>query len=221
MFIYRLAGYMSSISTTVTIIAFGYWLFYLFKSLFKGEKLSFAKLVSKVKCGIYDFTGKHAIILLIVALFSVFITDTTFHQLIGIHNLRIKPEGTYCFYVDVTFAGGESSVLPASVRIEKDEEDVGDKVKVNTNYYVESIALSDGTLLDVDDQFADDINEVSDVYVTDSHIVELSLLNKHAFSPYVQETNNATPFAITYLLLKIVSILFFFIICVSTSDENE
>ena len=123
------------------------------------------------------------------------------------NNLKLKPEGTYCFYVEATRNYSKTYTLPAQIRIEKESEEVGEgKERTYTYYYIEKVIFSNGGYLDTGDLGSVEINEASYFYDNEDNEWELVLLNEHAYSPNVKETNNATWFDISFLSLEIISI---------------
>ena len=210
MFIYNIMKYISAIAITLCTLTVGYYIWKAIRSLFKREKLSFAGWTEAIKNEVLDFAGDITKPLLIVSLLATLITSTVLHQLIGIHNLLIIPEGTYCFYVEAHRYDGKTYTLPAQIGVTRETEDVSEsKKKTFTYYYVEKVFFSNGEYLDTKGNEPVEINEPSYYYdcVTDDEW-ELVLLNEHAYSPYVTETNNADWLDITFMLIKVIPIAF-------------
>lgn len=209
MLFYNLLNYFSSISVTICVLITGYYIWEYICILFRKEKFSFSKWVDKIKIEIHSFVGKYANFFLIIALIATLSTNTAVHQLVGVHNLKLKPQGTYCFYVEAHRLGGSTYTLPAQVRIEKETEEIGDsKERTYTYYYIEKLFFTNGDVLDIEVWDSVEIDKTSfqtDIYNDEW---ELKLLNKHAYAPQVKETNNADWFDITFLLIEVTSITF-------------
>ena len=141
MFIYRIMNYFSISITTICIIVFVSCLWYTIRNIVK-RNFSFANLTNKVSVDLYDWFSGHEKIILVIALVLTLFVDTTVHQILGIHNLKIKPEGTYCFYVDATNSNGKHYTVPAQILIETETEEIGDKERTHTYYYVEKLFFS-------------------------------------------------------------------------------
>ena len=105
--------------------------------------------------------------------------------------------------------GRQSYTLPAQVRIEKETEEVDDnKSRTYTYYYIEKLFFTNGEVLDIEEWDSVEINKTSFHTDSDGNEWDLTLLNKHAFSPYAEETNNADWFDITILTLEVMSMVF-------------
>lgn len=209
MFFYRLLRYASSLPVCICILGMGYYIFIALKSLCKREHLPFSTWLDRIKAEA-NIAGSFTIPLLIIALCGVLITNTAVHQLVGIHNLNLKPEGTYCFYVEAHRYGGKTYTLPAQISVEKETVEVSEeKSKTYTYYYIEKVFFSNGGWLDTSDNESVKIGESAHHWTADGEEWELTLLNEHAFSPSVTETNNATEIDIAFLLIEVISVSFF------------
>ena len=221
MFIYKLLGYISSIAVFLCIITLGYYLFVAIRSLVKKEKLSYTDWIRTIKSEILGFAGGATQPLLIISLLATIITSTTVHQLIGIHNLEIKPEGTYCFYVEATRSGGKTYTLPAQIRVEKETEEVAEgKSRTYTYYYVEKVFFSNGGWLDFEHEDSVDINDTT-LMCNDEDEWRIRLLNEHAYSPYVTETSNAESDDIAWMFVETIPVLFLLCACLIPLKETE
>lgn len=206
MFFYRLLKYVSFVAD-FSILIFLYYIYQAIKSFFKKQKWSFKEWIDEIGCELYGIAGKWSQIILIISSIALLVTNTTIHQFVGINNLELKPEGTYCFYVEATSNSGKNYTLPAQIRIEKESEEVGEgKERTYTYYYIEKVVFSNGGYLNTEDLESVKINEATYFYDNDDNEWELVLLNEHAYSPDIKETNNATWFDITFLSLEIISI---------------
>lgn len=223
MFIYNILKAVSSIAVTLCTLIGGYCIWKVIKGFFQGQKLSISDCIAPIRDLVGNLAGGITKPLLIVSLIATIITSTAIHQLVGIHNLQLKPEGTYCFYVEATRYGGNTYVLPAQIRVEKDTEEVSEgRNKTFTYYYIEKVFFSNGGWIDTEESEPIDINESSYYYDYDADDEwELVLLNEHAYSPYVPETNNADWLDVTFLLIKVISIGFsLFALCYKEKPKD-
>ena len=191
------------------------------------ESFSIKRYVKEINNQTLGVLGSFAKPILIVALIANIVTDTTVHQLVGVHSLPSKPTGTYCFYVEASRYGGKTYTLPAEIRVEIETEDVGnDKTETRKCYYIEKVFFSNGGWLDTADLYSIEINETVHFcdYDTDDEW-KLTLINKHAYTPYVTETDNATPADVARMLADNFPIAFvLFALCRkehSDDDSNE
>lgn len=174
------------------------------------ESFSIKRYVKEIKNQTLGVAGSFAKPILIVALIANIVTDTTVHQLVGVHSLPLKPTGTYCFYVEASRYGGKTYTLPAEIRVETENEDVGnDKLETRKCYYIEKVFFSNGGWLDTVDLRSVGINETVHFcdYDTDDEW-KLTLLNEHAYTPYATETDNATPTDVLRMLVDKFPIAF-------------
>ena len=147
--------------------------------------------------------------LLAIGLLGALIISPTVHQLVGIHDLELKPQGTYCFYVEAHREGGNTYILPAEVAVVKETFEVSEtKSETHTYFFIQRVFFSNGGWLDTDDGNSDIIDEAS-LFYDDDNKWELTLLNEHAYSPLVKETDNADWLDITFLLIKLSSVAIF------------
>lgn len=209
MLIYRLLQYVAIVAD-LAIVVFLYYIFKAIKSFIKKEKLTFSEWIDNIGWDLDKLAGNFTKGILIVAAVAMLLTNTAVHQFVGVKNLKIKPEGTYCFYVEATRWGGKTYTLPAQVRVEKEIDEVAEgKSKTYTYYFIEKVFFSNGGYLDVDDSEPDEINEASTTWDKNDDEWQLVLLNEPAYSPDVEETNNATVLDMVYLLLESVSVFVF------------
>lgn len=173
---------------------------------------------------VLGLVGNAAIIFLIVALIATPITSTAIHQLVGIHNLELKPDGEYCFYVKVSCSTDESYTLPAQIIKVTESFEAGEGKSVKqTKYYIRRVFLANGGYLDNKDGDPVKIGESCSYYDSKTE-EELSfvLLNEHAYSPYVEESNNANWLSITLLLVKLALISFnLYALCHKNRSNNQ
>lgn len=208
MFIYNIMKSVSSIAFTLCTLTVVYYIWKAIKGFFHGQKQSFSDCIAPIRDEVSNFAGGITKPLLIVSLIATIITNTAIHQLVGVHNLLLKPEGTYCFYVEADRYNGKTYTLPAQVRVEKETEEVAEgKERTFTYYYIEKVFFSNGGWLDTEGSEPVDINESSHHYDYNADDEwELVLLNEHAYSPYVRETNNADWLDITFMFIKVIPI---------------
>lgn len=207
MFIYRLLKY-ASYFVPICILVSGYYVWRAIRNLTRKD-FSYTKWIGDIQRELCSFFGRYVKPLLMISLISTLLTNAAVHQIVGVHNLKIKPAGTYCFYVEASRFDGKTYTVPAEVKIEKETEEVGDnKERTYTYYYIKRLFFSNGTEIEIDVWDSVQINKAT--YHTDSNggEWELTLLNKHAYSPQIEETNNASWFDITILSIEVLSVAF-------------
>lgn len=196
MFLYRLLQYVSFVADFSILIL----IYYIWVGI--KHRLSFGEWTSLIKHENANLLGHYSQIILIVAAIAMLITNTAVHQLVGVNNLALKPEGTYCFYVEATRDSGKTYTLPAQIRVEKESDEVAEgKTRTHTYYYIERVFFSNGGYLNTENCDYVDIGE-STHYYDGENDWSLVLLNEHAYSPHVEETNNATWLEILFLMLE-------------------
>ena len=221
MLIFRLLSYISSIAVTICVITFGYYIFIAIKGIVTKEPISFSNWIAQIKDEVHGFAGNFTMVLLVISLISTLITSTTLHQLVGIHNLKIKPEGTYCFYVEASNFSGKTYTVPAEIRIEKETEDYDDRERTYTYYFIERFFFSNGNEIELDILESVEINKPTYHIDSDGNEWEITLLNKHAYSPLIKETNNADWFGVTILTIEFVPIAFLLFALLWKSKNND
>jgi hypothetical protein len=177
--------------------------------------------IDEIEDNLDDFFGRATKPILIVALVSTLLTNTAVHQFVGVYNLNILPEGTYCFYVEASQYGGKVYTVPAEVRVEKETDESDDKRRTYTYYYIDRFFFSNGNEIKLVALDSVEINK-SDYHI-DSNGKEwdITLLNKHAYSPHVKETNYTDWLGITILAIEVIPLLFFLIIFFRKEKNNE
>lgn len=219
MFFYDLLWYISLLSPICVLIVI-YFFYLVIKSVFLKKERAFFYELTQLRTGLYGITGKFTIFALVLVLISTLATSRVAHQIVGIHNLELKSSGTYCFFVEAKRAGGTSYVLPAQIRVEPETYEYSDgKTKTYINYYIEKVCFSNGSILEIDDPEDIGINETVYYSAPNGDEWALTLLNKHAYSPYVIETNKATPLAITYLVVQLLAISFLLYTCLQKEND--
>lgn len=190
----------------LALLVFLYYVWRGFKYISFGKRLSFQEWTSVIKREVYEFLGGYAQAALIIGLIAMLCSNAAVHQIVGIHNLKLKPEGTYGFYVEAIRDDGKTYTLPAQIRVEKEIDEVAEgKRRTFTYYYIEKVYFSNGGYLNTKGTDPIDVNE-STYYYDGEDGWSLVLLNEHAYSPQIQETNNITAVSIVLLALRSISI---------------
>lgn len=210
MIIYRLLWYIAFVAD-LSVLLIIYYTYDGIKDFIKGYRYSFNEWVDKIGNDINGLAGKYTTIIMVISTIAMIITNTAMHQLVGVNDLRLKPTGTYCFYVEATKYGGKTYTLPAQIRIETEIEEVSENSSRTYRYYfVDKVIFSNGGYLNTENMESIEINDRSRFYDNNDDEWELVLLNKHAYSPYVVETNNATWLDLMFLMIRVISIFIVF-----------
>lgn len=216
MFIYSLLNIISFIVFFICIVTQAYYIWKAIRNLIKGDKITFSDWIEQIRKEVLGFAGSITKPILIISLAGIIITNSAIHQLVGIHNLLLKPEGTYCFYVEASPNDGKTYTLPAQIRVERESKEIAEgKEKTYTCYYIDKVFFSNGGWLDNEDGEPVEINKPTYYYDYDSDEKwKLVLLNEHAYSQYVNETNNADLVDITFMFLDVIPIAFYlYVLC--------
>ena len=99
MVLYRLIKWLANIAYFPILVVL-YYVFRAIKGIFNKQKWTFSEWIEEIGREIDGLAGKWTKILIIASSIALLLTDSTIHQLVGIKNLKILPEGTYCFYVE-------------------------------------------------------------------------------------------------------------------------
>lgn len=221
MLIYNLLEYISILSL-VCFCIFLYFIYRVIKSTIKKESKSFAYYLMRVQSKVYNIAEGFTPMILVLIIVSTLVTSEVAQQIIGIHNLETKSNGIYCFYVAASQNGGESYTLPARIRIATETYDDHDgKNHKTTVYYIEKVYFPNGSFLEIGDSQAVRINESAQHYTSDGDEWSLTLLNKHAYSPYVEETNRLSPVNISLLVIRLSSTTFVLYACLRKESNTH
>lgn len=223
MLLYRLLQYAAAFVSFFCVVTVFYWIYKAIQSKAKGWPFTIKDWVLQIQGETQGFFGKATTIVIVVGLIGSIITNTAAHQLVGIHNLVLLPEGTYCFFVEISPSYEDDGItLPAKVSVEKEIEDVGnDRSKTHIRYYVKNVFLPTGENIDIDVLEPAEIGE--SVYHRDTSGNEwsITLLNKHGYSPYVEESNNASWIDILLWAIETVPVLIVFLCLCKKEGDNR
>ncbi len=197
--IFKLLSYFSISVACVSLLVIGYNVFNTFR--WYPIKEFFSGFFEGIGDSLYSFNIKAAFILLCIALVGTVVSSSAVQQWIGVGDIRVKPEGTYCYYVEC-----EDNYFPARVRVEEEIKQSGNKEKTETYFYIEQIFFSKKSQPKFDCDPVD-LNKEEYLYTENGDFVSVILLNETAKSPYVKETNNATGIDITFLCIELSAVI--------------
>ena len=220
--IYDLLKVASRLVSLVALIMVVWYIWNAVRSIFNKERTRLSEWFETAKLDMQRNGNQHRwALVLACSMLAYLITNSTVHQLVGVHNLELKPNGTYCFYVEATRSGGKTYTLPAQIRVEKETEEVAEgKSRTYTYYYVEKVFFSNGGWLDFEHEDSVDINDTT-LMCNDEDEWRIRLLNEHAYSPYVTETSNAESDDIAWLFVETIPVLFLLCACLIPLKETE
>lgn len=209
--IFNIMTYYSSLALLFCIIAIISSLKEFLKSIKSKEKLPLKKLTNSV-CSFFGSKNSRWVIpLLIISFFTTLISNNIVQELIGVDDIRLKDEGIYSYYVEIS-NDKYNYTLPAQIRIGKDisvtETENGETTKTRNCYIVERVYFTNGGYLDFDSDYITDIKETFYGMDQKGDYWEYTILNKHAHSPYIKETSALNFINIFLLILEIVIIGF-------------
>lgn len=153
--------------------------------VFKG-KTSFRNLQANRSCGSKLGDIALGLVNIFIAFYCVF-ADSSLLELVGVQDLERKPEGTYCFYVELS-TKTKTYTVPAEIHktIDIYEARDGDTER-NVRYYLNKVVFTNGNEIWFDDEVVP--NDVVYVYSSRDEEYTCKLLNKHAYSPQIEETD--------------------------------
>lgn len=192
--------------------------------LLNSRNMSFNTWSRQFQDNVSGFWGDIAKPFLILALIATLITNTAIHQIVGIHNLELKPDGVYCFYVEASRSSEKSYTLPAQILVVTESFEAGEGRNVNRRkYYIQQVFFSNGGYLDTNECESIEIGEACCYYDTNTDDEwDLVLLNEHAYSPHVVESNNANWLNTILLVVKLSSISFtLYVLCHKRKSINH
>lgn len=212
----------------IYIVAFGLLLIISCKFIGCMVNLIFKKNHFSLENVLFCPDGKdHLLIVSIVLAATILVAlliSPRIHDIIGIHSLTEKTEGTYCFYVQAQNEAGEQFIVPAEIKKEvaSDIAPVGDGEKVkNTSYYhIKKLFFDNGEVVEFQEDSKCRTNSIKDNYeeATKAHgerFFDLGwnewncvIINKHAYSPCVSETTSATVSNIIWIVAGFLAIMF-------------
>ena len=221
MLIYDFAKITSRLVAVVALFIIVGYIWTAIRDAFKEKKTSPFEWFENIKLDMQRNGNQRKWALVLAFSFVAYLlTDSAIHQLVGIHNLEITPNGTYCFYVEASRSKGKTYTLPAQIRVDTEYYDVSpDKTEVRKEYYVEKVFFSNGGWLDFVNQDPVDIGKSAWFYENEEEW-SIKLLNEHAYSPFVIETSNAETTDFLRLFAETAPILFLLFACLSPSKST-
>lgn len=186
---FYLMSTISNIGLTIGLIFFVTVIYSAIKKepLYGNEKKSFIKGIQCV---------------LFISLIFTLITNPVVNELIGNNDIRIKPNGTYCYLVEI-----ENHYIPAQVLVVTEETDFDDYGPVGEGYYIQKIFINEDQHIDF--YYKDvPLNKSYPIDDESDNTWRVKLLNQHIQSPLVKETTSIHASKIFYLCMSIFLILF-------------
>lgn len=208
--IFLIMRVISSISVGFSLLFLVYCIYEKFSGYFSSCKEIMTSLVG----GLF----KIATVILSIGLCCTIFLNASFQQKIGLYNYNLLKEGTYCFNIKVISSYDnedlEGNIYPAQIHISHEDDEIEgdyfDKHRTKINIFLDAIYIND-TILKFDNfEYDMPISVNKEFYAVDNEENEydLKLLDKHAYSKHVKETNNCTKINILFLLIESFSIIF-------------
>ncbi len=165
---------------------------------------------------IFDNIEKHttkSIIIAFVGLIASFFVIFSNSQVIihlGCDDLRLMPEGTYCYYVNATNENDKTYTVPAKISKGYDEyaEERGENVVTHTvtQYYVHKLYFNNGGYLYFEDADYIEYDDKLSSYDQKGNRWEVELTSEKTYHVDVSETNPKKENAIFFVFLKLLII---------------
>jgi hypothetical protein len=145
---------------------------------------------------------------LVIVLLSAF-SCTTIREIIGYDNIGLKPDGEYCYFVNLS-NGRKTYTLPAKIYIDSSEEN-------RKTYDVSTVYWSNGGYLYFDnDDYISDFHEKISTYDQNDNKWEINIINKSAYCPRMKETSTFDNwFNVVFEFLIVISEIGVWIMCLS------
>ena len=178
----------------------------------KAIRLKYASILEGIKdffSGISNLASeftqekKITVFVSILAMCFALAVSPVVHKAIGLHNLLLEDEGVHCYYIKITDYKN-TYTLPAGIRIEKEE---------TTNFYLEKVYFSNGECLDFSDNDSIYIDDPSYMYDQNDKEWEVRLINEHAYSQYIQETDESVVY-IVFLVVELFVLMLTILSCI-------
>lgn len=203
MLIFRILRWISGFISFVCLVASVRILWLCIKESVSSKENAFRYFFSEIAHDLRKLT-KHITGLLIVSLFATLITSPVVHEAVGLHNLHLKEEGTYCFYVELN-----GTAYPAQIRIEKEKVRIQDgRYDTQTTFFLDFVIISQDQQLNFSEPFNGLLIDQTVSVLDDSgREWQCTLLNSHGYSPKIQETSTFCFFPITLLFLELIPTL--------------
>lgn len=162
------------------------------------RKTTFQELKKQAENNPKYFNLSVGLINILVAIILI-LDNPSFSQLIRIHDIEKMPEGTYCFYVELN-SNGKTYVVPASVIKEHNDN--------SEIYSLRKVVFTNGDQIHFDSERIH-INSQTRINSTQGDAYYCTLLNQHAYSPYITETNDINVWDLLFLVFVEGCCLFF------------
>lgn len=140
-----------------------------------------------------------AIIISIICIFIALFSSNNFIILLGCEDIRIMPEGTYCYYVYATNEKGNTYTLPANIE------------KIDGNYYVHNVYFNNGGYLYFSDGDFFDFDEDITYFDQNNNEWTINLTTNKTSHSKVKEKN---PLRISWLLMVFVFAISLAVSCI-------
>ena len=209
-------GRIFLIMRVISLISIGFSLLFLVNCIYEkydGGFTSCKEIMTSLVGGLF----KIVTVILSIGLCCTIFLNSSFQQKIGLYNYRLLKEGTYCFNVKIISAYSnsklEGNVYPAKILIRHGDEyldgDYFDKHRSKINILLDTIYVNDDAIKF--DMFEGESIEMGKKFYTideNEQEYDLMLLNQHAYSTHVKETNNCTTINVLFLMLEMFVIIF-------------
>lgn len=139
-FIFRILGYIAIIGTGICVLLIAFYLWFFVRNALDKGKYTLSDFAGWIYREFGLLSPKAYLIFVVASLFATLITNTAVHDLIELHNLHLKPDGTYCFYVKISDYNN-TYTLPAQISIEEYDIEKGEKTYTKRMYFIEKFTF--------------------------------------------------------------------------------
>lgn len=142
------------------------------------------------------------IVVSVLCILVLVVSNSALLYYCGYDDLRIAPEGTYCYYVKATGENGSTYTLPA--KIEKIEKD----------FYVHNIYFNNGGYLYFDSGDYVSFDDKVSNYDQNGKEWKIELTNNKTTHPMVKESNNTSILYVIEMVAQVVLAISVLIACI-------
>ncbi len=205
------------------IISFFYALFAAIEVISSIKKQSNTPALDLFYGNIKNLKNK-AFLSSIIGLFICFLILFSSNQLVislGCNDIRVMPEGTYCYYVKATNEKGKTYTLPAKIeKISDTYEYEEGKTKTKTIYYINNVYFKNGGYLYFEDCYTD--YDTAETF-SDQRDREwkIKITPYKTYNEKVLETNPSKPSKLILPFVEVIATLIGTVFYITNSIKTE
>jgi hypothetical protein len=153
--------------------------------------------------------------------FLILFSSNQFVISLGCEDIRVMPEGTYCYYVKATNENGKTYTLPAKIEkiLDTYEYDEG-KTKTKTVYYINNVYFKNGGYLYFEDCYTD--YDTAEIFLDQrDRDWKIKITPYKAYHEKVLETNPNKPSKLILPFIEVIATLIGTVFYTINSTKTE